>query len=98
MVPPGTRISTLERRNYPPPGWLAFFKGTLIEKRAVSLGDHPGKEFIVEVEHSGQPIKLKVRQYLVQNRYYQITVGIPEDRTFTVEQEAFLQSFALLEE
>ena len=79
--------------------WIGLIGGTLIEERSISLGDHPGKEFIADSELNGQPIKNKTRLYLVENRYYyQITVGVPRDRSFTVEQEAFLQSFELLEE
>ena len=45
-----------------------------------------------------QAMKFKARYYLVQNRYYQITAGIPKDGTFTTEMEAFLQSFASLKD
>ena len=79
-------------------GWLNLIQGTLMEERAISLGDHPGGEAIVEAKINDLPVKFKIRYYLVQNRYYQIMVGIPKDRTFTAEMDAFLQSFALLKE
>jgi hypothetical protein len=79
-------------------GWLGLVQGTLLEERTISLGDHPGGEAIVEANVNDVPVKFKIRYYLVQYRYYQITVGIPKDRAFTPEVDAFLQSFALLEE
>jgi hypothetical protein len=79
-------------------GWLNFFQGTLIEERDVSLGDHPGGEAIIAANINDLPVKFKIRYYLVQNRYYQIMVGIPKDRAFSVDMDAFLQSFALLKE
>ena len=78
--------------------WLRDFKGTLIEERAISLGDHPGREAFVEVKPKNQPNKIKIRYYLVQNRIYLIWASIPKDGMFTAEMEAFLQSFALLED
>jgi 4-amino-4-deoxy-L-arabinose transferase-like glycosyltransferase len=79
-------------------GWLKEIQGILMEERAVSLGNHPGGEGIVEAEHGGQPAKIKYRSYLVRNRYYQLAVWIPKGGTFTVEMEAFLRSFALLKD
>jgi hypothetical protein len=79
-------------------GWLNIIQGTLLEERAVSLGDHPGGEAIVEANINDLPVKFKIRYYLVQNRYYQIMVGIPKDRALPVDMDAFLQSFALLKE
>jgi hypothetical protein len=79
-------------------GWLNIFQGTLIEERDVSLGDHPGGEAIITANINDLPVKFKIRYYLVQNRYYQIMVGIPKDRAFPVDMDAFLQSFALLKE
>lgn len=79
-------------------GWLSIIQGTLIEQRAVSLGDHPGGEAVIAANINDLPVKYKIRYYLVQNRYYQIMVGIPEDRAFPVDTDAFLQSFALLKE
>jgi hypothetical protein len=82
----------------PRDGWLKEIKGILIEEHAVSLGNLPGREGIVEAEYNGLPMKIKYRNYLVQNRCYQIAVWIPKDGTFTAEMEAFLQSFALLKD
>jgi len=79
-------------------GWLNIIQGTLMEERTVSLGDHPGGEAIVEANINDLPVKFKIRYYLVQNRYYQIMAGIPKDRAFTPEMDAFLQSFALLKD
>jgi hypothetical protein len=79
-------------------GWLAFFKGTPIEERAVFLGNHPGREIIVETKYNDLPVKIKARYYLVNNRFYQIEARIPKDGTFPAEMDAFLQSFALLED
>jgi hypothetical protein len=79
-------------------GWLQMVKGTLIEERTISLGSHPGGEGIVETELNGLAVKIKYRNYLVQNRYYHIVVWIPKDGTFTAEMETFLQSFALLKD
>jgi 4-amino-4-deoxy-L-arabinose transferase-like glycosyltransferase len=79
-------------------GWLQEIKGTLIEERAVSLGKHPGREGIVEAEYNDLAVKIRYRNYLVQNHYYQIAVSIPKDGAFTAEMEAFLQSFALLKD
>jgi hypothetical protein len=77
-------------------GWLELIQGTLLEERAISLGDHPGGEAIVEATINDVPAKFKIRYYLVQYRYYQIMVGLPQEGTFTPEMDAFLQSFALL--
>jgi len=60
------------------------------------LGNYPGMEGIAEAEYNGLPMKIKFRNYLVRNRYYQISVWIPKEGTFTAEMEAFLQSFGLL--
>jgi len=79
-------------------GWLDLTQGTLLEERAISVGDHTGGEAIVEAIINDVPVKFKVRYYLVQYRYYQIMVGIPKDRAFTPEMDAFLQSFALLKD
>jgi hypothetical protein len=79
-------------------GWLQEIQGTLVEENALSLGEYPGTEGVVEAENNGQPINIKYRSYLVQNRYYQLAVVIPIDGTFSEEMEAFLQSFALLED
>jgi hypothetical protein len=82
----------------PRDGWLMEINGTLIEEHTVSLGNHPGMEGIAEAEYNGLPMKIKYRNYLVRNRYYQISVWIPKDGTFTAEMEAFLQSFKLLKD
>jgi 4-amino-4-deoxy-L-arabinose transferase-like glycosyltransferase len=79
-------------------GFISLVQGTLIDERAISLGNHPGGEAIVEGKWNNLPVKFKIRYYLVQNRYYQILAMIPKDGTFTAEMEAFLQSFALLKE
>jgi hypothetical protein len=79
-------------------GWLKAINGTLIEERATSLGNHPGREAIAEANNNGMAIKIKARYYQGQNRIYLIVVGIPKDGTFTAEMDAFLQSFALLKE
>ena len=79
-------------------GWLNEINGTLMEEHAVSLGNHPGMEGIAEAEYNGLPMKIKYRNYLVRNCYYQISVWIPKDGTFTAEMEAFLQSFELLKD
>lgn len=79
-------------------GWLSLVQGALLEERTISLGDHPGGEAIVEANVNDVPVKFKIRYYVAQYRYYQITVGIPKDRTFTPEMDAFLQSFALLQD
>jgi hypothetical protein len=78
-------------------GWLGFIKGTPVEERALFLGNHPGREVIVEAKDNDLPVQIKARYYLMQNRFYQIEVRIPKDRTFTTEMETFLQSFELLE-
>jgi hypothetical protein len=79
-------------------GWLEFFNGTPIEERNISLGNHPGREIIVEAIDNDLPVKIKARYYLVNHRFYQIAVWILKDETFTAEMETFLQSFALLED
>ncbi|RPJ19132.1 MAG: hypothetical protein EHM33_30770, partial [Chloroflexi bacterium] len=79
-------------------GWLNIIQGTLLEERTVSLGDHLGGEAMVTANINDLPVKFKIRYYLVQDRYYQITVGIPKDRAFPAEMDAFLQSFALLKD
>jgi hypothetical protein len=79
-------------------GWLSEIQGILVDERAVSLGNHPGTEGIVEGDSGGLPVKIKYRNYLVQNHYYQIMVWILKEGTFTEEAEAFLQSFALLKD
>jgi hypothetical protein len=79
-------------------GWLEIIQGALIEERAISLGDYPGGEAIVEAKVNGTVVMVKTRYYLAQNRFHQITVGIPKEGTFTAEMETFLQSFALLKD
>ncbi|HSB03363.1 MAG TPA: hypothetical protein VLE49_22120, partial [Anaerolineales bacterium] len=78
--------------------WLDLVQGALLEERAISLGDHKGGEAIVEAAINDVPVKFKIRYYLVQYRYYQIMVGIPQDGAFTPEMDAFLQSFAILKD
>jgi hypothetical protein len=77
---------------------LQNIQGIVIEERAISLGDYPGGEAIVEAYYSGLPVKSKVHYFLVQNRYYQINVWTAKDGLFTAEMELFLQSFELLDE
>jgi len=60
-------------------GWLKQIQGTLIEERAISLGDHPGGEAIVEAKDNDTAVMMKTRYYLAQNRFYQVMVGIPKD-------------------
>jgi hypothetical protein len=79
-------------------GWLNQINGTVVEERIISLGDHTGGEAIVEATVNDLAVKFKLRNYIVQQRYYQIMVAIPKDQTFTAEMDAFLQSFALLKE
>jgi hypothetical protein len=79
-------------------GWLEDIHGTLIEERAISLGDHPGREAIVEAKANGTTVMVKTRYYLVQNRFYQTITSMPKGGTFTAEMGAFLQSFALLKD
>ena len=79
-------------------GWLRYIKGTSIEERAVSMGNHPGREIIAEGKVDDLPVKIKARYFLVHNRFYQINARILKDGKFTEEMEAFLQSFALLKD
>ncbi|MBN1439378.1 MAG: glycosyltransferase family 39 protein [Anaerolineales bacterium] len=79
-------------------GWLTEHQGVRTEDRLISLGDYPGMEGAAEALYGGTPMKIKYRNYLVRNRYYQIAVWIPKGGTFSAEMEAFLQSFALLKD
>ncbi|MBN2083636.1 MAG: glycosyltransferase family 39 protein [Anaerolineales bacterium] len=79
-------------------GWLMQIQGTLMEEHAMTLGNYPGLEGIVEASDNNLPVKIKYRHILVRNRCYQISVWIPKDGTFTAEMEEFLQSFAIVED
>jgi hypothetical protein len=62
------------------------------------LGDYPGGEALVDAKLRSLPVRFKARNYLVRGRYYQITIAVPKDGIFSAGMEAFLQSFALVED
>jgi hypothetical protein len=73
--------------------------GILVDQNPITLDGYPGREILVETEsiEGSDPIAVKVRLYLVDNRFYQVMVGYPQAATEQMPAiDAYLQSFQLL--
>jgi hypothetical protein len=69
--------------------------GKLLSDRDIKLGEHPGKEF--ELELPGGMLRYRSRVYIVSGRLYQMVVTGPRDVVQGREADRFLESFKLLD-
>ncbi len=77
-------------------GAVANVQGRLIQERAVTLGEHPGRELTIEANPNTEDrAQVRVRLYLVGSRLYQVLVVVPRDRPDPGTTEQFLESFTL---
>nr|MBN2276833.1 hypothetical protein [candidate division Zixibacteria bacterium] len=76
-------------------GAVANIKGRLLDDRPIHIGDHPGREF--EIEIAGGRGVMKMRIYLVGRRLFQVTAGTVMKNTSSPDMERFLDSFRLME-
>jgi hypothetical protein len=65
--------------------------GTVVNEQALPLGRHPGREQQVE----NAELAMRIRLYLVDRRLYKVVATWPKSRTFSVDDELFLNSFRL---
>jgi hypothetical protein len=72
----------------------------LISKKAIKLGEHPGREVIGEANPPGapEPGYGHTRAFLVENRLYQMTVLGAKSKVVPADVEKFLDSFELLQD
>lgn len=65
--------------------------GTVVKEGLLPLGKYPGRELQVE----SAELAMRIRLYLVDRRLYKVTAAWPKSRTFSAEDERFLNSFQL---
>jgi hypothetical protein len=70
---------------------------TVLREDRVSLGDHPGWDFITEGTLPGGPgvVRSRLRYYFVRDSYYILTVMSPRGKPLPKETTQFLESFRL---
>lgn len=71
----------------------ASVPGRLIDERQISLDSHPGRELKIRADDGKYRI---CRIYLVDNRFYNIYVIMPDEKSVTVAIERYLDSLKLL--
>jgi hypothetical protein len=76
-----------------PGGVAQGVNGKVLSNDKVKLGDHPGREFEIEV-FGGQGV-VHGRAYLVKDRLYQVMVIAPKDAADSPDINRFLDSFKL---
>jgi hypothetical protein len=74
-------------------GAVGNIQGTLLSERAISIGDHPGRE--LQVQSSDGKLALQIRIYLVRNRQYQVVMVSPKSTPSTADRDRFFNSFKL---
>jgi hypothetical protein len=73
--------------------------GTIVADEPLTLEGYPGREIVVETDSldGSLPLAIKVRLYLVGNRFYQVMVGYPQAATNQMTAiDNYLESFELL--
>jgi len=76
-------------------GAAARLPGTLLEERAISLGEHRGRAISLQDASAERIVQLRL--LLVGRRLYQFGVATPLRDRSAAEVEQFLDSFALLQ-
>ena len=65
--------------------------GTVVNEKDLPFGRYPGRELQVE----NAELAMRVRLYLVDRRLYKVVAAWPKSRTFSDDDELFLNSFRL---
>lgn len=74
--------------------FLAENNGVLVSSKNISLVGQPGLELLIEYKSkNNKPVLMQAHTYLVENRFYAITVGYPLTMRFSANMYAFLNSF-----
>jgi hypothetical protein len=75
---------------------VASLNGELIGERDIKLDSHPGRE--VRIKSPEQGFYYRSRMYLVDERFYQVSVTTLADQYSSTNITRFLNSFELLSE
>jgi tRNA A-37 threonylcarbamoyl transferase component Bud32 len=78
-------------------GALRKVEGKLLRERPVRLGKYPGRELQIELPR-GKGVSIRLRMYLVGQRYYQLLVGGTKETVQGKDAGQFLGSLRLLAE
>ena len=77
-------------------GAVSNVNGKLVSETNITLGDHPGREVIIEARAEDRPPAIiKSRMFMVKNRLYQVTTVASRGRAGDKALDDFLQSFKL---
>lgn len=77
-------------------GAVSNVNGKLVSETNITLGDHPGREVIIEARAEDRPPAIiKSRMFMVKNRLYQVTTVASRGRAGDKELDNFLRSFKL---
>jgi len=68
----------------------------LLLETKITLGRYPGHEVLAECQEQGQKALMKVRNYIVNRRHYQVMTLVPKGKGEMIDTNAFLDSFQLL--
>lgn len=90
-IKPGTEEKRLESAR---DGAVASAKGKLKREGRITLGKHPGREFVIAVSDK---VEVRTRMYAVRNRLYQALAVGPPAWVHSAEVGKFLDSFKLIE-
>jgi hypothetical protein len=74
-------------------GAIANMEGKLAKEKDIKLGDHPGREVLIDV--SGSKRLFRARVYLVDQRLYQVVVFGTKEAAMSREADKYLDSFKL---
>ena len=78
-------------------GVLEGSKGKLIETRKMQLKTHVGEEFVFEATDQRGTRTQKSRHFIINNRYFFVSVVTPKDLAAANYVDKFLDSFQVLE-
>jgi hypothetical protein len=71
--------------------------GKSVKKKEIKLGDHPGLEFMAEIDQKDVKMNMTSRIYLVKGRLYQLMATSIRGKQNADEIKKFLESFKLNE-
>lgn len=74
----------------------ANMQGKVVSEKDSKLGEHPGREFVIEV--NGGKELFRARVFLIKQRLFQVVVFGKKDLVTNKEADQFLDSFELLEQ
>jgi hypothetical protein len=77
-------------------GAVANMEGKLAKEKDIKLGDHPGREVLIDV--AGGKRLFRARVYLVGQRLYQVVVFGTKEAATSKDADKFLDSFKLMDE